>query len=263
MHVDTETIKRLAELNLQFYQTLARPFAATRQRLQPGVKRLLSVLQPGWQLLDLGCGNGELWRALKRAGHSGSYVGLDFSPEMLRAAAEADPAERVLTENARPVQPCAPQTAPPATIWLQADLTAPDWELPLADRRFEAVLAFAVLHHLPGKHLRLQALKKARRLLAPGGRFIHSEWQFLNSPRLRGRILPWETLGLTGSQVDTGDYLLDWRHGGYGLRYVHHFSEAELAQLAAESGFAVIETFFSDGEGGKLGLYQTWERRST
>jgi hypothetical protein len=58
--------------------------------------------------------------------------------------------------------------------------------------------------------------------------------------------------------VDAGDYLLDWRQGGSGLRYVHHFDEAELSALAATTGFRVLETFYSDGEGGRLGLYQVW-----
>jgi len=60
--------------------------------------------------------------------------------------------------------------------------------------------------------------------------------------------------------VDFGDYLLDWRSGGRGLRYVHHFDEAELNALAAASRFRVQETFYADGEGGRLGLYQVWER---
>jgi len=59
--------------------------------------------------------------------------------------------------------------------------------------------------------------------------------------------------------VDAGDYLLDWRSGGEGLRYVHHFGEAELRELAATTGFQVKEVFYSDGETGNLGLYQVWE----
>jgi hypothetical protein len=36
----------------------------------------------------------------------------------------------------------------------------------------------------------------------------------------------------------------------------HQFSEEELSALAAESGLDVAEMFYSDGEGGRLGLYQ-------
>jgi len=44
-----------------------------------------------------------------------------------------------------------------------------------------------------------------------------------------------------------------------GLRYVHLFSRAGLGVLAEQSGFAVRETFESDGTTGNLGLYQVWQ----
>ena len=89
--------------------------------------------------------------------------------------------------------------------------------------------------------------------------FIHSNWQFLNSPRLKARIQPWESIGLQGSDVDVNDYLLDWKRGGNGLRYVHHFDESELAELAKASGFEIVDTFYSDGENKRLSLYQIWK----
>jgi (p)ppGpp synthase/HD superfamily hydrolase len=100
-------------------------------------------------------------------------------------------------------------------------------------------------------------------LLKPEGRFIHSEWQFLNSERLRARIQPWKAASLDENEIETGDYLLDWRHGGDGLRYIHHFSPAELVELADETGFQIAESFYKDGQGGKLGLYQIWRVKST
>ncbi len=83
--------------------------------------------------------------------------------------------------------------------------------------------------------------------------FTYSNWQFLNSPRLRKRIQPWTRAGLTADQVDPGDYLLDWRRGGEGLRYVHHFSPEELAELAAETGFRVIDDVLVGWRRGKSG----------
>jgi hypothetical protein len=102
-------------------------------------------------------------------------------------------------------------------------------------------------------------LQKTRRLLATDGRFVLSNWQFLNSQRLRERIQPWSEIGLSKAAVDDNDYLLDWRHGGHGLRYAHHFSKDELTCLALASSFKVSNTFYADGEGGKLGLYQIWK----
>ena len=65
---------------------------------------------------------------------------------------------------------------------------------------------------------------------------------------------------LAQADVDSGDYLLDWRRGGKGYRYVHHFSEDELSRLAKLSGFHVVESFYSDGATGNLGLYQIWKK---
>ena len=138
--------------------------------------RILEQISPTDDLLDLGCGNGELARELARCGHAGSYTGLDFSPPLL--------------EQAAPDQP-------PHFKFVQADLSTIDWDAPLAGNQCDVVLAFAVLHHLPGVELRLQILRKIRSLLPDGGQFIHSHWQFLNSPRLASRVQSWQVVGLS------------------------------------------------------------------
>jgi SAM-dependent methyltransferase len=236
------TIAQLLSLNKQFYQTFGREFSSTRQRLQPGVQRILDTLAGDESLLDLGCGNGELARERMRRGQCGPYTGLDFSPSLLEVARHG-------WEDA------------PATF-IRADLTSSDWDKRMVTpipQFFDLVTAFAVLHHIPGVNMRLSILQKVHELLRPSGRFIHSEWQFLNSDKLKSRVQPWQEIGLSDKDVDPGDYLLDWRSGGRGLRYVHHFDEAELEVLAASSRFRVSTAFLSDGENGQLGLYQVWE----
>ena len=242
--MNAETAARLHALNKQFYQTFGREFSSTRQHLQPGVQQILNNLSGDESLLDLGCGNGELARERMRRGQRGRYTGLDFSQPLLEVARHG-------WEDA------------PATF-IRADLTAADWDKRLlAPKRlsFDLVTAFAVLHHIAGATLRLSLLQKVHGLLRTGGQFIHSEWQFLNSDKLKIRIQPWSEIGLSEADVDPGDYLLDWRSGGRGLRYVHHFDEAELEALAEASRFRVSSTFLSDGENGQLGVYQVWESR--
>ena len=254
---------RLLKINRDFYDQFGDSFSATRQRVQPGVRRILDTLNGDETILDLGCGNGELARVLAKRNHRGSYLGLDFSLPLLKNA-ESQP-------EAFPVK------------FLQADLTA-DWDSRLRPERsrwlsrsalfrpyrnqakskdndiykYDIVFCFAVLHHIPGFDLRLKILKKIRALLKPEGRFTHSNWQFLNSEKLKARIQPWETAAVSSSEVDAGDYLLDWRSGGTGLRYAHHFTEEELSQLAQAGGFRIVESFYSDGNNNKLGLYQIW-----
>jgi 2-polyprenyl-3-methyl-5-hydroxy-6-metoxy-1,4-benzoquinol methylase len=216
-------------------------------RLQPGVQRFLEELLPVKRVLDLGCGNGELWRTLHERGYRGEYVGVDFSDELLQIAASP-------YDNA-PI--------PNQAIFIQADISVPGWEKKLPSGKYDMILAFAVLHHIPSRELRLDILRKVRAMIQPKGTFIHSEWQFMNSQRLRKRLQPWDAISLSDDQVEPGDYLLDWRHGGYGYRYVHHFDEDELIHLATESDFNISSTFLSDGEGGKLGIYQVWTPKGT
>jgi len=243
--MNADIASRLLSMNKQFYQTFGREFSSTRQRLQPGVLRILDTLTGDESLLDLGCGNGELARERMRRGQRGPYTGLDFSPPLLEVARHGW------------------EDAP--TTFIRADLTAADWDKRMVrpvHQNFDLVTAFAVLHHIPGVNLRLGILQKVHDLLCPGGQFIHSEWQFLNSDKLKSRVHPWQEIGISNEEVDSSDYLIDWRSGGRGLRYVHHFDEAELEALATASQFRVCTEFLSDGENGQLGLYQVWEKIS-
>lgn len=239
--MDSATAARLIELNRDFYTRFGDSFSATRHRIQPGVRRVLEMLNGAEDILDLGCGNGELARELVKRNHHGSYLGVDFSLPLLRDA-ESIPKDFSAT-------------------FQQVDLTqlsAFSDEL-LATDHWSLITAFAVLHHIPSREMRLNILNTVHQLLKPNGLFIHSNWQFLNSEKLKARIQGWSRTGLSENDVDSNDYLLDWRSGGEGLRYVHHFDEGELKELAEASGFTVAETFYSDGEGGNLGLYQIWK----
>ena len=240
--MNSATAQRLIDLNRDFYHHFGEDFSATRQRLQPGVTRLVDSLTGDESILDLGCGNGELARALARRAHSGPYLGLDFSLPLLADASDIP-------------------TGFPAKF-IEADLTKLSMlsdQLLMTDH-WSLITSFATLHHIPSRELRLQFLQTVHALLAPRGRFLLSTWQFLNSEKLRARLQPWERIGLTAADVDEGDHLLDWKRGGEGLRYVHQYSEEELSTLANECGFEVVDTFYSDGEGGKLGLYQEWRK---
>jgi SAM-dependent methyltransferase len=239
--MEPATAARLVEINREFYTRFGGSFAATRRRIQPGVQRALECLTGNEAILDLGCGNGQLARELARRGHRGSYLGVDISLPLLQET------------------PSPPEGF--SARFMQADLL----QLPVSFARLSmeggwpVITAFAVLHHIPSVAIRLEILGTVRSLLGPDGLFVHSNWQFLNSAKLKARIQPWEAAALSDRDVDTGDYLLDWRSGGNGLRYVHHFDERELDELASDSGFRIVSTFHSDGDTGNLGLYQMWK----
>jgi len=239
--MDAGTAARLIDINQDFYTRFGDSFSATRHRLQPGVRRMLERLDGDESILDLGCGNAEVARELAKRGHHGPYLGLDFSLPLLREA-EALPKGF----SAR---------------FMQVDLAQLSTfsEQLLAIGNWSVITAFAVLHHIPSHQLRLDLVNTIHKLLKPNGRFIHSSWQFLNSEKLKARIQPWEAAAVSRLDVDAADYLLDWRSGGQGLRYVHHFDQEELNELAEASGFQIKDMFYSDGKNGNLGLYQIWK----
>jgi SAM-dependent methyltransferase len=96
----------------------------------------------GGSVLDLGCGTGELARALATSGMRAT--GCDISPEMLQRAVSASPAETV--------------------DWVRLDL---GWrELPFEPRTFDAVVASSVLEYVDDP---VAVLRECRRVLRPHG----------------------------------------------------------------------------------------------
>jgi len=251
--VRPEVVERLLSINREFYQSFAEPFRATRGRLQPGVIRALESVPLEANMLDLGCAHGLLASEMSERDFSGNYLGLDSSPLLLELVPD--------------------HLHPQRYRFALADLSTDDWPetahtfidqvseqgTPESSNPFHWVFAFAVLHHLPSSELRASTAAAIGSLLRPGGRVAISVWDFLASPRLRNRIVRWETVDLGENEVDKGDYLVDWREGGSGVRYVHHFTQWELSELAENAGFRVIDDYRSDGENSQLGLYQIWE----
>jgi SAM-dependent methyltransferase len=95
--------------------------------------------EPGAATLDVGCGEGRVTRDLVARGHR--VTGLDASPTLLRAAAEADPASRYVV--------------------------GPAEALPFEDGAFDLVVVYNSLMDVEDMPA---AVHEAARVLDPGGR---------------------------------------------------------------------------------------------
>ncbi len=236
--MDPQTTERLLALNRAFYADFARPFADSRSLTDPALTSVLPYIPQHARVLDVGCGNGRLAVLLDRERPGATYVGIDAAPVLIEAACA----------KAAALKNIAPQ-------FRVADITRPDWSSVIGSSVIDTVVSLAVLHHIPGFELRVQVLREMASLLAPGGCVIFSTWQFLDSPRLRRKIVPWTEAGIAEEMLEPGDYLLDWQRGGQGLRYCHLVDEAEVERLAAASGLRVRETFRAGGREGDLSLF--------
>jgi ubiquinone/menaquinone biosynthesis C-methylase UbiE len=156
---ETETTPTAAEVK-RFLSGLFDRVAATYESVGvpffgPLGRRLVLVaaLQPGWRVLDVGCGRGAaLIPAAEAVGPTGEVIGIDLAPGMVEATAVL--AERRGLHNVRV---------------LQMDAESPDPAL----GPFDAVLAGFVVFLLPDP---LGALRRYLGMLRPGGRFAMSSW---------------------------------------------------------------------------------------
>ena len=125
----SSTCEQLVRLNEQFYQTFGRAFSNTRQRIQPGVRRILESIPKIGNWLDLGCGNGNLAVEWARQKREGIYIGVDFSPVLLSEAKEA--VQKKTVPGGLDIQ------------FRQGDLSDENWSIPWRQTILTGVMAFA------------------------------------------------------------------------------------------------------------------------
>ena len=185
--MDDMSAEKLLELNRRFYNKLADPFADSRHQPAPGFSRLLAY-SGGTIALD-----GLRRRALAASRGRGvrrRLRGIDFSEKLLASAAARLPAD---LDSAFRVRNLAAEGALDGL------------------GRFSLIACLAVLQHVPGRERRARLLREMGEHLQPEGRLFLSTWQFLDSPRQREKIVPWEEAGLDPAVLEPDDYLLTWQ----------------------------------------------------
>ncbi|MDY7095314.1 MAG: class I SAM-dependent methyltransferase [Acidobacteriota bacterium] len=276
--MDRRTQLALNRINARFYQRQAEHFSATRSRPWPGWRTLLErwwLPEPPIaeaSVLDVGCGNGRFVEAVGQslAGSSEpldwSYRGLDASTELL------DHARRRLQALASGPRWSLGRWDLVTAAWPGAMLTPPagmgGWSAGPDRRQYSLVVAFGLLHHVPGFELRRRLLACLGRRVAPGGTLAVSFWCFGELQRFQRRRVPWSELSQEHSlgpastdSLEEGDWLLRWGDGD-ALRYCHAASAAEIDALAAAPGLPLCDDFRADGAGGILNRYLVWRRAS-
>jgi ubiquinone/menaquinone biosynthesis C-methylase UbiE len=115
----------------------------------------LARMQPGEQVLDVGCGTGTLaMEVARRVGRAGRVAGVDPGTEQI-ARARRSAARRNLP------------------IDFQIGVIE---RLAFPDQTFDVVLSTLMMHHLPAS-LKRQGLAEIARVLKPGGRLVIADFK--------------------------------------------------------------------------------------
>jgi tRNA (cmo5U34)-methyltransferase len=111
------------------------------------------------RLLDIGCGDGILGRAVMAKHKDAKGVFVDFSPHMLETAQE--------------------KAEPSRSTFVVGDLHDPAWHQGVGEP-FDLVVSGLAIHHLPDDE-KQRVYREIFELLKPGGLFLHLERVSFNS----------------------------------------------------------------------------------
>jgi 2-polyprenyl-3-methyl-5-hydroxy-6-metoxy-1,4-benzoquinol methylase len=218
--MNKDTQKELLKIVRRNYEDDARTFDETREKpIWPPLLAMLKKVEAGARVLDVGCGNGRLLKIL--AEKNVKYVGVDQSESLIKICQEKYPEYKFFAGDILNLGE-------------------------LSDYDFDYVFCIAVLHHLPGADLRLQALKQLKNKIKPGGTIILTAWNMWPQEKYRGMFYKFIMLKIFGkNKMDIGDVLFDWRAPSSQMskRYYHLFYQQELVKLAKKTGLKIIKKF--------------------
>lgn len=278
--MDNAVAQNLIDLNTRFYAEHAASFSATRSAPWEGWRRVADLAREHFgdapaslRVCDLACGNLRFERFLaERFPYASIYVdAIDNCPAL---AADTDEVARVCYHSADVLTALLVQSdhsghnsdgASATSQALALDAAFPNSSCDLA-------VCFGFMHHVPGSALRQAVLSRLIGSVRPGGIVIVSFWQFMNDERIARKAARSLDLalaqppfaGFDPSSLEEGDHFLGWQADDAAFRYCHHFSTAEIVQLAASVAplATPIAAFSADGSNHSLNRYLVLRRHA-
>lgn len=202
------------------YDVIADHFSETRLAPWPEFTLIEQLIQPGQQVLDIGCGNGRLAETAQKI--KAYYTGIDLSEKLITQARELYGARY------------------PDAHFLHGSML----ELPFENDSFDIIVAVSSVLHIPSSELRSQAISEMMRVARPGATLFLVNWNLYQD------VLPdyFSAAKIEfGTEWEPGDALIPWKDK-YGTvlaqRYYHGFTEEELADLLVSTEWVVQEQYY-------------------
>lgn len=217
-----EIAKNLLQKVREDYDVTSQEFSDTRFGIWKDLKVFKKYVKPDYKILDIGCGNGRLYKLLEK--QTAEYTGLDNSRSLIKIAKKKHPKANFISSDAL--------------------------NLPFESEEFNLIFSIAMFHQIPSRELRLVALKEMKRVLKNKGTLILTSWN-LWQPRLIFKYKLWHLIfGFKRKNLDKRDVYIPWKlkDGKTIKRYYHAFTLKELRSLVKEAGFKILKNYYAKGD---------------
>jgi 2-polyprenyl-3-methyl-5-hydroxy-6-metoxy-1,4-benzoquinol methylase len=230
-----EIVKKLNNLTTEFYQTVASSFDSTRQHPWIGWEKTWGYLVASHSQFLTTKQNASI-----------NYIGIDSSKELLEKAHGRFSSNIFLQHDVIDQQTGSIQTLPTT----------------ISTQKYDLIVLFGVLHHIPGFNNRLELFKHLQSHLNANGVIVVSVWNFATDSRLKQKILPWSTISMDNEDVEINDFLLPWDREVHAVRYTHYTSTEEMLRLIEDSNLQMTSSFTADGKSEELNSYYILKTKS-
>lgn len=230
------TAKSLVRKVKQDYDFISEEFSSSRFKgwYEFGIYKELS--KEKGKVLDIGCGNGRLLKALH--GRKVEYLGVDISKGLIDQAKKNFKGKKYVGEDGEEIKI-------DSKTKFKFEVGTFN-KIPMKASSVDSVFSVAAFHHLPGKDMRLKALDEVARVLKPGGVFAFSVWNLFQP---RWRHLVWESCRPSRlMKYDFGDCFVKWKDSGV-ERYYHSFTPWEMRALLKKSKLALVDEIYVTKKG--------------
>ena len=252
-----ETVQALNHLNQEFYNQIGPIWNPASDYYWEGWEKLLELIKADdkqeFKILDIGCGNARFFQFLqyRLPELKINYTGIDNS-DFLLSQGQSRTANGLNNLNL-----------------INADVLKTDW-IKKIDSKFDLVVMFGLMHHIPGKTNRMELFSNVCNLINSAGQIIFITYQFLDLPRLQKRVVDFnkpdnanlaQTLEINLDDLETGDYILDWVKLKTSYRYCHYFDQDEIKELIGLQNLNLKKGFLADDRLSNRNRYFVLEKK--
>lgn len=233
--MNPETAKQILQLTQDGYERIARYFDKTRNTIWEDFSIFKASVKDGARVLDVGCGNGRLYTALKD--RHVQYVGVDQNPYLIEQARERYPDAQFFV----------------------GDILSLDTIPGIAGEKFDCIFSVAVVCHIPSLELRKRVIAAMHDLLVRDGALMMLNWNLWRialkkksiwkslHQRLTLSPLTWREMYAV-SERDMGfrDVMTWWGTHKNGVPlYYRALSAGELRKVCRDVGLSDISCFYT------------------